>query len=103
MESYIIEYGVLIVVELILLVMAIPLLMGKGAFLIAGYNTASKEEQRKYDEKKLCKATGTVLLLCDILMVLQACTLISSTITITMLFVATVILLIYGNIGCKKK
>ena len=28
---------------------------GKGAFLIAGYNTASKAEREKIDETKLCK------------------------------------------------
>lgn len=27
------------------------LLSGRGGFLIAGYNTASKEEKEKYDEK----------------------------------------------------
>lgn len=34
------------------------LLSGRGGFLIAGYNTASKEEKEKYDEKKLCRITG---------------------------------------------
>ena len=28
---------------------------GKGAFLIAGYNTASAAEKEKIDEKKLCR------------------------------------------------
>lgn len=28
---------------------------GRGAFLIAGYNTSSVKEKEKYDEKKLCK------------------------------------------------
>lgn len=30
--------------------------------MISGYNTASKEEKAKYDEKKVCKATGGVCL-----------------------------------------
>ena len=30
------------------------LLSGRGSWLIAGYNTASKKEKEKYDEKKLC-------------------------------------------------
>ena len=34
---------------------------GKGAFLIAGYNTSSKEEKSKYDEKALCKAVGKMM------------------------------------------
>ena len=39
------------------------LLSGHGAWLIAGYNTASKEEKEKYDSKKLCRAVGTFMLL----------------------------------------
>jgi hypothetical protein len=31
---------------------------GKGAFLIAGYNTKPKEEKAKYDEVALCKFMG---------------------------------------------
>lgn len=32
--------------------------MGKGSFLIAGYNTASEKEKAKYNEKKLCRIVG---------------------------------------------
>lgn len=35
--------------------------LGKGAFLIAGYNTASKEEKAKYDEKALCRFMGKLM------------------------------------------
>lgn len=31
---------------------------GRGAFLIAGYNTMLAVEKARYDEKKLCKAMG---------------------------------------------
>jgi len=40
------------------LLLSITFLRGKGSFLIAGYNTASDEEQKKYDKKKLCKTMG---------------------------------------------
>ncbi|MBL4933195.1 DUF3784 domain-containing protein [Clostridium paridis] len=40
------------------LVLTITFLSGKGGFLIAGYNTSSKEEKAKYDEKKLCRVMG---------------------------------------------
>ena len=46
----------------LLMIMALFLINGKGAFLIAGYNTMSKKEQAKYDEKALCRATGRFLL-----------------------------------------
>lgn len=32
-------------------ILTVVLLMGKGSFLIAGYNTSSKEEKQEYDEK----------------------------------------------------
>ncbi len=53
--------GLLIVcsVSIGLLVVAFLFLMGKGASLIAGYNTASDKE--KYNEVKLCKFVGKLL------------------------------------------
>ena len=53
---------VLICVIAIFLILAILLLCGKGAFLIAGYNTMTKEEKEKYDSKALCKSTGKLML-----------------------------------------
>ncbi|WP_342527218.1 DUF3784 domain-containing protein [Chryseomicrobium sp. FSL W7-1435] len=44
-----------------LLILAVYLSQGKGAFLIAGYNTMPKEEKAKYDEVALCKFRGKVL------------------------------------------
>lgn len=37
------------------------LLRGKGAFLIAGYNTMSAEEKTNYDERALCIQTGKMM------------------------------------------
>ena len=34
---------------------------GKGAFLIAGYNTASQEEKARYDKKALCRFMGRLM------------------------------------------
>lgn len=34
---------------------------GKGAFLIAGYNTASAAERARYDEKALCRFLGKLM------------------------------------------
>ena len=39
-------------------VISIILLFGKGSFLIAGFNTAGKEEKGKYNVKKLCRVVG---------------------------------------------
>ena len=37
------------------------LIQGKGAFLIAGYNTSSPREKAIYDEKALCRAVGVMM------------------------------------------
>jgi len=39
-------------------IISVLLLSGKGSFLIAGYNTASKEVKENYNEKKLCCIMG---------------------------------------------
>lgn len=39
-------------------VLTIVFLLGKGSFLIAGYNISSKKEKQHYDEKKLCRLMG---------------------------------------------
>ena len=50
-----------LLVSIPLLILAVYLSQGKGAFLIAGYNTMPKEEKAKYDEVALCKLMGKVL------------------------------------------
>ena len=57
--SIFIPFGAVIA---LLAVMAIFLLNGKGAFLIAGYNTMPSAKKARYDEKALCRCTGWLLL-----------------------------------------
>jgi len=44
------------------IVLGVFLLNGKGAFLIAGYNTLSDRDKAKYDTKALCRAVGWLLI-----------------------------------------
>lgn len=88
---------------LLLLGLAIPLWMGKGAWLIAGYNTASKTEKAKYDEKKLCRVMAIVLMICDVFLILQIFSLISPIVTVVCVTVLSFVMILYMNIGCKKK
>ena len=44
-----------------LVLLGIIFLKGKGSFLIVGYNTASKAEKEKIDEKKLCTCVGMLM------------------------------------------
>ena len=54
--------AILIIVAALLLVMGIIIIIGKGDNLIAGYNTASKEERAKYNIKRLRGLTGGLLI-----------------------------------------
>ena len=87
---------------------SLALLMGKGAFLIAGYNTASEKEKRKYNEKKLCRTTGTYLALITVL-VLGAEIMGENipdwylALTTGGVFIGLIPTLLYANLGCRIK
>ena len=46
------------IVFAIFAVLSIILLSGHGSWFISGYNTASKEEKEKYDEKEVMQNNG---------------------------------------------
>lgn len=41
-----------------LFAISVTLLSGHGSWMIAGYNTATKEEKAEYHEKRLCRTMG---------------------------------------------
>ena len=52
---------VFLIMIALFLVLGLTFSRGKGAFLIAGYNTASKAEKARYDEKALCRFMGKIM------------------------------------------
>lgn len=64
--------AVLIAVAALFAALGTVFALGKGANLIAGYNTASREEKAKTDEKKLLKAMAVFMF------VLAACWLVAA-------------------------
>lgn len=50
-----------LVISLIILILAIIILAGKGDNLIAGYNTATKDERESYDIRKVRICIGGML------------------------------------------
>lgn len=61
---------IILMIALMFLIISVPLFCGKGKWLIAGYNTMSKEERKNFDEKKLCKAVGSLCVVCCIMVYL---------------------------------
>ena len=52
---------VFLIMIALFLVLGLIFSRGKGAFLIAGYNAASKAEKARYDEKALCRFMGKIM------------------------------------------
>lgn len=53
-------------------VIAVVLLSGHGSWLIAGYNTASKQKKANYDAKKLCRVTGAGMAVIAVFILIMA-------------------------------
>ena len=60
---------VLYLITVMFLAADVLFISGHGAWLIAGYNTASKSEKAMYDEKKLCRSFGIGILPIPVVMV----------------------------------
>ena len=58
---------------IILLILGLIIQTGKATYLIAGYNTASKEEQAKWDAAAMSKFIGWVILIVPSAVLLAAC------------------------------
>lgn len=89
----------------VFVLIGILFLTGRGSFLIAGYNTASKEEKEKYDEKKLCKSMGVFMIVLSIMLAIMAYV-DTDEFALKMLYPfigAIVVEMIYANRCCKKK
>ncbi len=80
------SYGLWVVFGL-LAIISIIFLTGHGVSLIAGYNTASKEEKEKYNAKKLCHCMGIGM----------------SVITILVGIIDVVVMIVVSNKFCKEK
>ena len=94
-------------VFIIFAVLSIVLLSGHGSWFISGYNTDSKEEKEKYNEKKLCRTMGigmsviTLLILTMGLLenILPA---FFAYIALGIVLVDVAVIIILGNTICRK-
>ena len=88
-------------------VLSIVLLSGHGSWFISGYNTASKEEKEKYDEKKLCRTMGIGMSVIAILILIMG--LFENFLPAFFVYIAlgiivvdVVVIIILENTLCKK-
>jgi hypothetical protein len=97
-----------ILIIVIFIVFGIILSLGKGSFLIAGFNTMTKEEKEKYDVISLCKFWGISMFLfafCIILFLLSELweMKILFNIGFVLIFAITLFMLVYSNTGNRFK
>ena len=95
-----------IVFSILFIVLAIILLMGKGDKLIAGYNTASEEDRKKVDIKRLRIVMAILMVItavfCAILPLVDNNK--TSQLAATGIFIAiTIVGVIVANTWAKKK
>lgn len=96
------------VVIVLLAVMSIVFLLGKGSFLIAGFNTASDKEKSKYNVKRLCRIVGGGTSLFTIMLAISL--LYNGKLPIYLKWIMPwgyladiAVILVLGNTICKKK
>ena len=96
---------VLIIVAAILVIMGIIILIGKGDNLIAGYNTASKEERSQYNIKRLRGLIGCILVVLApmMLLLLREESLAATFSFVALTFVVCIVVMILANTWAKKR
>lgn len=96
---------VLLIVAAPLLIMGIVILIGKGDNLIAGYNTASKEEKSQYNIKRLRGLIGGLLVLLAPMTVilLGEETMAATWSFVALTFVLSIVVVILANTWAKNK
>ena len=93
-------------IALLMVTLAIVILKGKGDGLIAGYNTASKEEQEKYNIKRLRIVVAAMLLFVPAMILVAACfdDMTGKTLDfLPVLLIGVVVGIILAHTWCKKK
>ena len=94
-------------IGILFLFISLILISGHGANLIAGYNTAGRDEKNRYDTKKLCRVVGIGMALITLMIFILAIweTVLPAFFS-TVFFVITVIdciaIIILSNTICKK-
>ena len=96
---------VLIILAAVMLIMGIIILLGKGDNLIAGYNTASKEERSQYNIKRLRGLIGGFLLILApmMLLLLSDESLVAGFSFVALTLLLCIVVVILANTWAKKK
>ncbi len=93
-----------IIIAPLMTILGIVILSGKGDMLIAGYNTASKEEREKYDIRRLRLVLGILMILIALASLLFLEESLTAVLAFGMLVIVLIILaLMLANTWAKKR
>jgi hypothetical protein len=95
-------------IALLLLIMGVFLLMGKGAFLIAGFNMMPPAEKARYNVRKLTFSVGILLILTAVLMMVMTVAIHFDLmwlviVTVALMTVVPIVFVVYANTGGRFK
>ena len=95
---------IIIIIAALLLIMGIVILIGKGDNLIAGYNTASKEERSKYNVKRLRYLVGGLLtVLAPMILLLERETMAATGYFLALTIILCIVVIVLANTWAKNK
>lgn len=86
----------------LLAVLAIIILSGKGSWLIAGYNVMSDDKKQKYNYKRLCHVLGIGLILLDICLIVSFITVAFEKLISLLKIIIPLLTVILANTICRK-
>lgn len=94
-------------VFIIFAILSAVLISGHGSGLISGYNTASKEEKEKYNEKRLCRTMGIGMAVIAFFILISAIfeEILPASfvyVLIGVILADVIIIIILGNTVCRK-
>ena len=95
-----------LIIALVSFIISIVIALGKGDWLIAGYNTSSKEEKEKVNIKRLRLLTSILLLFVTVFVLVMPYAAQKQTLKYLMIagfWIVLVAFLILANTWCKKK
>ena len=101
-----VELIIFLPITLMLVALAFVILKGWGDGLIAGYNTASKEKQEKYNIKRLRIVVAAMILFVPAMILVAACfdDITGKTMDfLPVLIIGVVVGIILANTWCKNK
>ena len=99
--------GIFILI-IVLIALGVIILLGKGDFLIAGYNTASEQEKQKVNVKRLRYVVAGILFLAALFISLpylcgQEDSSMANTASTIAIVVTTIVGVFIANTWCKRK